>query len=110
MTAQEPEAGEPEQYRGVIIIEWPPPTGAGPYSALAGPLVVITDAVTGKPITTCSHLTVHADVAELVTAELTLFADADGEPILDGMPVLGDGWILTGTFPFMVAAMKVRQA
>lgn len=101
------------QYRGVIRIEWPPP-GAGPYSAMAGCRVSITDAVTGKPVTACSHadITVHADAGELVTADLTLFADADGEPLLDGDAVLnGDGTdILTGVFPFLVGEMRVRQS
>lgn len=112
MTAQEPEAGEREQYRGVIIIEWPPPVGTGPYSAIPGPSVTITDAVTGKMITTCSHadIVIHADVAEIVTAELTLFADADGNPVLSGPSVAGDGEILTGTFTFAVSEMRVRQA
>lgn len=105
MTAQ-----EPDQYRGVIAIEWPAPVGATPYSAVSGRAVAIADAVTGKPVTTCSRLTVRADVAEIVTADLILFADADGNPILDGVPVLGDDEILTGTFPFVVSEMRVRQA
>lgn len=110
MTAQAPgpEDSSPE-YRGVIVIEWPPPYGSVPHSAINGSLIVITDALTGKAVTTCSHVTVHADAAELVTADLTMFADADGEPVLDGMPVLGAEEILTGTFPFFVAEMRVRQ-
>lgn len=110
MTAQEPEAGEPEPYRGVIAIEWPAPVGTGPYSAVSGRSVSIADAVSGKPVTTCSRLTVRADVAEIVTADLILFADADGNPVLDGAPVPGDDEILTGTFTFVVAEMRVRQA
>lgn len=99
------------QYRGVIIIEWPPP-GGGPYSAMAGWPVVITDAATGKPVRTCSRadITVHVDVNRLVTADLTLFADAAGEPILDGQPVLDGKETRTGVFPFLVAGMKVRDA
>jgi hypothetical protein len=98
---------EPEPFRGTVIIEWPAPVGPLPYSALLGRAAAVTDAVTGKPITTCSGITVRAVVDEIVTAELTLFADADGNPVLDGKPVLGDGEILTGTFPFAVAAMRV---
>lgn len=113
MTAQPAQDEETvTQYRGVIVIEWPPP-GGGPYSAMAGwPVVVITDAATGRPVTTCSHadITVHADVSQLVTADLTLFTDADGEPILDGEPALDGKEVRTGVFPFLVAGMKVRQA
>lgn len=106
MTAQ-----EPDQYRGVIVIEWPEPIGPGPYSALNGRLVAITDAVTGKPVTTCTRMMVRADVQEIVTADLALYADADGNPVLDGEPVLDPTGreVLTGTFPFAVAEMRVRQ-
>lgn len=93
-----------------IIIEWPAPLPGGPPSALAGSRIVITDALSGKQIKTCSRLTVNADAAMLVTAELTLPVDEDGEPILDGTPVLRDGEILTATFPFTVSEMRVRQA
>lgn len=103
-------AAEPEPFRGVIIIEWPAPFGASPYSALSGWHCAVTDAVTGKPVTTCSRITVRADVNEIVTADLTLFADADGNPVLDGDPVPGDGEILTGTFTYAVAGMRVRGA
>lgn len=98
-------------YRGVIVIEWPAPSGRGPHGAMMGRLLNITDAVTGKQITTCTSadITVHADADSLVTADLTLFADADGEPLLDGMPVTRDGEILTGTFPFLVAEMRIRE-
>jgi hypothetical protein len=97
-------------YRGVVIIEWPASVGTGPYACMVGHAITITDAVTGKLITTCtsSDVTVHADANSLVTANLTLFADADGEPLLEGGPVIGDEEILTGTFPFLVAEMRVR--
>jgi hypothetical protein len=98
------------QYRGLIIIEWPPPVGSGPHGAIDGWKVVITDALTGKPVTTCSRadVVVHADVNDLVTADLTLFADGDGQPLLDGKPVEKDGKFLTGVFPFLVAEMRVQ--
>lgn len=99
------------QYRGVIIIEWPAP-GGGPYSAMAGARVCITDAVSGKPIETCQHadIVVRADVNELVTANLILFTDAVGEPLFDGEPVADGEEILTGVFPFLVAEMRVAKS
>lgn len=100
------------QYRGAIIIEWPQPVGKGPHGCIAGYSLSITDATTGKQITTCSHadITVHADAAELVTADLTLFVGEDGEPLLNGPPVpdYDAGEIRTGVFPFLVAEMRVR--
>ncbi|HMH94744.1 MAG TPA: hypothetical protein VK586_27125 [Streptosporangiaceae bacterium] len=101
---------EDAQYRGVIIIEWPPP-GASPYSAMTGWNVAITDAVTGQAITTVmsTDITVHADAERMVTAALTMFADENSEPLLGGMPVMKDGEALTGVFPFLVSEMRVRD-
>ena len=100
----------PDDYQGVIIIEWPTAYGASPYSAIAGHKIEISDALTGKPIRTCTAVTVRADMERLVTADLTMFADEAGEPILDGEPVRdGDGF-RTGVFPFLVSEMRVRHA
>ena len=99
------------QYAGVIVIEWPPGAGTGPYHVMSGTGVNIKDAVTGKAVNTCMSADITVRVAGwgMVTAELTLFADADGDPILDGEPVEADGEILTGVFPFLVSEMRVRQ-
>lgn len=97
-------------YRGVIVIEWPPPFGASPYSAMTGHKVEITDALTGKPVITCLRATIAVDMEAIVTADLTMFADENGEPLFEGMPVMRDGEPLTGTFPFVVVEMKVRHA
>ena len=98
------------RYYGVIRIEWPPP-GGGAYSAMLGRLTSVYDAPTGKLITTCSDadVTVHAGAQGLVTASLTLFCDKDGEPLLDGDPVVKYGDALTGVFPFLVGEMRVRS-
>lgn len=102
------EPGPP--YRGLVVIEWPAPTGGSVYACMLGQCVRVTDAVTGKPITTCTDMVVHADITALVTADLTLFTDADGEPLLEGEPVMDGREIRTGTFPFVVAEMRVRHA
>ncbi len=99
------------QYRGVIAIEWPAATRPGPYGAMIGRMTAVTDLVTGKEIRTCTGITVNVDMDRLVTADLTLFADADGEPILDGEPVLLDaerGEFRTAVFPFLVGEMRVK--
>jgi hypothetical protein len=111
MTMMTEAAGEaePEQYRGVIVIEWPAAHGASPYSVMAGWKTEITDALTGKPITTCASFTVRMDPEALVTADLTLLADAAGEPVLDGMPVIDGDKVRTGVFTFLVSEMRVRS-
>lgn len=99
---------EGARYRGVIAIEWP--AGAGsPYACMIGRLAAVSDAVSGKPILTCSGITVHVGVDELVTADLTLFAGEDGEPLFDGNPYLDGDEIRTAVFPFLVAEMRVRE-
>ena len=109
LNADDEGADRPDDYRGVIIIEWPAAHGASPYSAIAGRMVEITDALTGKPIRTCTGVTVHADMDRLVTADLTMFADEGGLPLFDGEPVRdGDGF-RTGVFPFLVSEMRVRE-
>lgn len=103
------ENDEPGDYRGVIIIEWPP-RGPSPYHAMDGWQSLFLDAVTGKPIMTVSEadVIVHTGAESRVTATLTMFADEAGDPILEGLPVVRDGEILTGTFPFAVSEMRVR--
>ena len=100
------------EYRGAVIIEWPPPSRKGPYGCMAGWMMTVFDAVSGKQITTVSHadVVVHADASDLLTADLAMFTDEAGEPVYDGPPVMKDGEALTATFPFLVAEMRVRQA
>lgn len=111
-TASDPgtEPGPPE-YWGAIIIEWPAPRHPGSV-ILPGWKVAISDAITGAAITTVTgaDITIHAEPARPVTAELTMFADEHGDPVYDGQPHQRDGETLTSAFPFLVAEMRVRHA
>jgi hypothetical protein len=106
-------------YYGLVIIEWPAPLRKGEVRPLAGWGCAILDAETGKPVTTVEKLfvpPVTAAAQAFITCELTMFADDKGMPVLfareDGNFTVfpdGEGKIRTGTFPFLVAEMRVRS-
>jgi hypothetical protein len=98
-----------QNYRGVIIIEWPAVKRAAPYNVMAGCLLTVTDAVSGAQIKTCTDIAIRANAEALVTADLTMLTDEDGEPLFDGKPVPDGGGFRTATFPFLVAEMRVRS-
>lgn len=90
---------------GSVVIRWPP----GRDGAILAWMTAIEDAETGKPITTCVRGIIRFAADDLVRADLELFCTADGEPITDGAPVLGDdGEPLTAVFRFRVARMEVQ--
>lgn len=131
MTTEATEAGTRSDetgpvYCGRVIIEWPAPHESRP---LPGWGCAILNADTGKPVTTVEKLSipaVTADAQGAITCWLTIFTDQDGKPLLElerrPRPD-GKGWaelvylrdgdmskgIATGTFPFLVAEMRVRQ-
>lgn len=95
---------------GHIIIEWPAPRGTDYPRLMPGWACAIFDAATGKPVTTAEKLVIPAvtvDARRFITAELTMLADEDGNPVFDGNPHVRDGEIITATFPFLVAEMRV---
>jgi len=104
--------GRPAQFDGTVAVTWPRPRGG----AVHGWEVGLTDAATGEPVTTVTGFTarIHAAAFGLVWAELTMFADGDGRPLLAGHPVPdpdgGEGGVLTGTFAFLVTEMRVAPA
>jgi hypothetical protein len=115
-------------YYGHVIIEWPAPLKPGEVRALTGWRCAILNAATGKPVTTVEKIfvpPVTAAAQAFITCELTMLADDKGMPLLElervpdpqGRPghigheriyVDDDGRIRTGTFPFLVAEMRVR--
>ena len=101
-----------DSYEGVIALRWRLRPGAGRHAMpLLGALVVVTDTQTGADITTATDVQIHAPIDGMVTADLTMFTDAEGHPIgNDGKVCLGeDGKPLTGVFRFMVAEMQTSR-
>lgn len=92
----------PQEFAGTIIITWPQPRGG----VLQGWAISLADAVTGEPIQTVTAFSVvlHAEAGDLVWAECEMFATLDGKPAYEA-PEMGPP--LLGTFPFLVAEMRV---
>lgn len=104
----------PERFEGTITIEWRRSGPALP-AVMPGWVFAIRDQA-GEMILTVTDLTIHAPADGLVWAELTMFRDAEGRPIMAASPqevadrwVAGDDGIETGTFAFDVAAMQVAE-
>ena len=106
----------PAEWAGEIGIEWPAARPGAP--AMSGWGVTPYDA--DGPVTTVQSITLHAAADSLVWAELTMFADEDGKPVLHGdweraggtpVPVpwlTEDGETRSGTFPFLITSMKMQ--
>ena len=97
----------PRVARGSVIIEWPAPRSEG--RPMPGWDVAVYDAATGaQMLNVMRAILVSAEPSDLVTADLTMLAGEDGDPSAE--PCLRDGEVITGTFRFLVAGMRVRQA
>jgi hypothetical protein len=76
--------------------------------------VAVFDALNGRQITTVTRLEIHATANDVVTADVTMYADEHGQPVFSGQPVIVRGQdgepddIRYGTYPFLVAEMRVR--
>jgi hypothetical protein len=110
------QAGPSVVYEGVIILEFAEPRrrSAG-VEPLAGWQTCVLDALNGKPITTVTRVEVHVPANDMVTADVTMFADLDGRPVFDGKPFIRGqadlgGEVVYGTFPFLVAEIRNRKA
>lgn len=97
-------------YQGYIGIEWPAPDAGKTTLQLHIPgwKFSVWDALNGRPITTVSRLVLYVDANDLVAADVTMFADEDGQPVYGGKPHFRDGEVIEGTFAFVVAEMRVR--
>jgi hypothetical protein len=97
---------------GRLTITWPK---AG-QSHLFGGRIVLHDADSGEQILSALSfdLVVHADAKELITADVTMLATADGLPLpADAKPVIvGEGdsaEVATGRFRWAVAEMRIAE-
>jgi len=99
-----------DEFTGRLIITWP----KSDRPALLPPLTILHDADTGEQITSVASFTLSADATEnLVTAELTMLTDADGQPLASAAtPILTDDGedVRTGVFRWAVAEMRVAEA
>jgi hypothetical protein len=103
-------AGPGVVYQGVIALEWPAPRPIrGGVHPLPGWQIGVFDALNGRQITTVTRIELHASAVDMVSADVTMFADLDDQPVYDGKPHERDGETIWGTFPFLVAEMRVRQ-
>lgn len=102
------QAGPGVDYQGHIGIEWP--ARRDPSLVLPGWGCAVWDALSGKPITTVTRIELHASAVDVIAADVTMFADEDGQPVYTGKPHLRDGEAIWGTFPFLVAWMRVASA
>lgn len=110
--AEERTGEKPPVLYGYVIIEWPAPKPGPHPRGMPAWGCSIFDAASGKQITTVETINipaVRADATTWVTCWLTMFADAEGKPVLDGTPQMVDGAVRMETFPFLVSEMRVRQ-
>jgi hypothetical protein len=102
----------PSEFEGAITIEWRRAGPDGPQ-IMPGWHFLIRDVASGQMIPTITHLTFHAPADGAVWAELTMFRDADGRPVIAADEDLASRWVVTedgvetAVFPFRVAGMSV---
>lgn len=116
LVMHDPPPACPAGFAGTIGIEWPAGSEAGD-EGIPGWRIAFYDAE--GYVTTVSRMELHAEVAGFIWANLTVFTDAAGKPVLhmpDGhLPadvaeqVIADGEWRTGTFPFLVTSMRTAS-
>lgn len=96
------------EFDGEIGITWP----AGKGEALPGWRLAPYNA--DGPVNTITEFTLHARADDIVWAEATMFADADGRPVYDvphgaKLHLGDDGKPATGTFRFRVTEVRTTE-
>lgn len=94
------------EFKGSVVIEWPTTPHPAPANlVLPGALASVYDAETGDLIPV-AKLTVHAEVGCLITADLAVFLDRQGELIHDPSVIWRDSNGTPATFTFLVRGMR----
>jgi hypothetical protein len=91
----------PDDWHFPVIIEWP----EGYTTPMAGHSITIYEGDSGDMITTISAMNIHCDANGSIWAELEMFADEEGKPILTGEPVSRNNEIILGVFNAYVVQM-----
>lgn len=102
------QVGPAVAYQGHIGIEWPAPAPGGTSLVLPGWGCTVWDALSGLPITTVTRIELHADALNVISADVTMYADENGQPVYSHRK--DEPWPREGTWPFLVAEMRVRPA
>lgn len=91
---------------GSVILEWAPPrTGGRP---MPGCLTSVYDTATGEQIFTVTRIRlIDVDANDLITADLTMYADEEGNPV--AKPAWREDGPIMATFRFNVSEMRVRE-
>jgi hypothetical protein len=92
---------------GSVIIEWAPPRGAG--RLMPGWDTKVYDTVSGDEIgsSVLRIRLIDVDASRVLTADLTMLADEDGNRAAG--PHVRDGDVITDVFRFFVSEMRVRS-
>lgn len=119
LVTPEPPAVRPPDgadYWGLIVIEWPAAPAVTPERPGPRPMpawqVLIYDAADGQPIVTAERAVICVvDANSWTAADLTMFCDDEGKPVLRGGTFYPDenGKLRTGTFRYLISEMRVRQ-
>ena len=86
----------PETYHLSVVVEFP--TAKTGVIAAHDIRMWRVDAEGETEIRSCEALTLHMDAESIVWGEALLWADLEGQPILDGKPAIKDNQIVTGVF------------
>ncbi len=96
---------ERAEYRGSVAIEWNGGALGTANSVIPGCLCAVRDSVTNRLIPAAS-ITVHVPPYGMVTADVGVFLDGDGEIIYDLVEVAKTDSV-PATFPFLVSSMRI---
>ena len=97
------------EFKGSIVIEWPVGSARpGITTLLPGPLTTVRDVRDGGVIP-CGGMTLHVLASGVITADVAVFLDQQGEIIRDPDAIWRESDGVPATFPFLVEEMKIGR-